>query len=123
MLKRRTRPKMRQDAPKCEWVRHRAFVRRHVCIVPNCIGGPIEAAHVRLGLPAQVPSWMRGGTSRKPADWFTFPACHHHHAEQHSIGEATFAKKYGINLLREALDLARRSPVLEVQMFVRDLKL
>lgn len=123
MLARRPKTKMRSDAPKCEWPKHRAFVKRHVCIVPNCIAGPIEAAHVRLGLPGATPSWARGGTSKKPHDGFVFPACHHHHAEQHNIGEATFARKYGVNMLKEALDLARHSPCPEVKAFVHEYKL
>ena len=39
------------------------------------------------------------------------------------IGEFTFARKYGIQPLKEALDLARNSPVPEVREFVKGLKL
>lgn len=118
------RKKLRLNyAPRTDYPKHRAFVRRHVCIVPDCIGGPIEAAHVRKGLPGNTPSWARGGTSYKPIDAFCFSACHHHHAEQHSIGEETFARKYGVNLLKEALDLARNSPCEEVREFLKEHKL
>ena len=58
----------------------------------------------------------------KPHDAFCFPGCHEHHAEQHRIGEHTFAKKYGINPLKEALDLARNSPCPEIREFVRGLR-
>ena len=123
-LARRTRPKMRQDAPRTEYKRHQAFVRKHECIVPRCATGMrIECCHVRKGLPANTPSWARAGKDMRPHDAFCFSGCLIHHAEQHNIGEATFAKNYRINLLREALDLARRSPCEEVRMFVRDLKL
>lgn len=124
MLARRTRPKLRQDAPKCEWPKHRKFVRGHVCIVPGCtLAGPIEAAHVRKGLPARTPSWARGGVGKKPHDCFVFPACQSHHAYQHLVGETTFAEKFGIVPLKEALDLARHSPCEGVRNFVREYKL
>lgn len=124
MLARRTRPKLRQDAPKCEWPKHRKFVRGRECIVPGCgTGQPIECCHVRKGLPANTPSWARGGTARKPHDAFTFPACRHHHARQHDIGESEFERWHGISLLKEALDLARHSPCEGVRAFVREHKL
>ena len=121
MLARRKPPKMRADAPRCEWPRHRKFVRSRVCIVPGCLDGPIECCHVRAGLPASVPSYARGGIGKKPSDAFTFPGCQAHHAESHRIGEHTFAKKYGINPLKEALDLARNSPCPEVRRFAREI--
>jgi hypothetical protein len=36
------------------------------------------------------------------------------------IGEHTFARKYGIQPLKEALELARKSPVDEVRNFARE---
>lgn len=121
MLARRTRPKLRQGGPKCEWPKHRKFVRGRQCIVPGCHSGdPIEAAHVRKGLPANTPSWARGGVGRKPCDAFTFPACSHHHRRQHELGEPEFERQFGVSLLKEALDLARNSPVPEVRQFARE---
>lgn len=120
MLKRRTRPKMRQDGPRTEYPKHRAFIRRHVCAVPGCVSTTIECAHVRTGLPASTPSWARPGTGRKNHDAFTLPLCATHHRISHDIGDITFAQRYGVNLLREALDLARNSPVPEIRMFLKE---
>ena len=78
---------------------------------------------MRLGLPAETPNWARGGIGQKPHDAFCFPACRYHHNEQHQHGEETFAKVYGVNLLKEALDLARNSPLEEIRNFVKELKL
>ena len=120
MLAKRARPKLRTDGPKCEWPRHRKFVRGHTCIVPGCADGPIEACHVRKGLPSNTPDFARGGVGKKPHDCFVFPACSKHHKSQHAIGELSFAALHRINLLREALDLARRSPCEEVRMFLKE---
>ena len=77
---------------------HRAFVRKHTCIVPGCDQGPIECCHVRAGIDPDG----RGGTGLKPHDKWTFPGCHEHHAEQHRIGEKAFAAKYKINPIETA---------------------
>lgn len=81
---------------------HRAWVRRHHCSVPGCQLTPIEAAHVRVGTD--------GGTALKPSDRWVISLCHHHHAEQHQIGEMAFAKKYALDLLAIAAEFAKRSP-------------
>lgn len=124
MLARRKKVRL-NNAPKTEWPKHRAFVRRHVCIVPACAYADQipEACHVRAGLPAETPDWARGGTSRKPHDAFTFPACRFHHHKQHTVGEYTFAQMYNVNPLKEALDLARHSPCDGVREFIREHKL
>ncbi len=95
-----------RDFPK-----HRKFIRTFAC--PACVqegdisapaGDPrrrIECAHVRIGTD--------GGVSLKPSDWFCWPACSHHHAEQHSIGEPAFEAKYGLKLKAIALKYARLS--------------
>jgi len=124
VLARRKAPRMRQDAPQCGYPRHRKYVRGFRCIVPHCDRDePVECCHVRAGLPATVPGWARGGTSKKPHDAFTFPACRYHHALQHAVGEREFPKRYFIDPFREALDLARNSPVPEVRSFIKELKL
>ena len=64
---------------------------------------PIECAHVRLGTD--------GGTSLKPSDRWTISLCADHHREQHSLGEATFEKKYGVDLVELAEAFAERSPL------------
>lgn len=75
---------------------YRAFVRRHACVVPGCDARQIEAAHRRAG----VPEDERGGVGMKPHDKWCYPCCHDHHAEQHRIGEETFAAKYKIDTLK-----------------------
>ncbi len=95
-MKVRERVKIRFDA-------HLQKVRGYECIVPRCATGePIEACHARKGTG-------RNAMGRKPPDWWTFPACSYHHAQQHSIGEAAFELAHGVNLMDTATDLARRS--------------
>lgn len=111
----RKKPKVRSGimrAPKREFPRHRAFVRRHVCSVKDCANGTIECAHVRTGTD--------GGKSQKPSDWWTLPLCgpawvegvlvEGHHREQHRIGEPAFERKYGIDMKAIAREFARQSP-------------
>lgn len=80
---------------------HLAFVRKHHCVVPGCDRRPIEACHVRKGAD--------GGTGLKPSDSFVYSGCSHHHAESHRIGEVSFQKKYGIDLLGLAAEFAKAS--------------
>lgn len=81
---------------------HCSFVRSHQCIVPGCTGRPIEVMHVRRGSDA--------GMGRKPSDFYTVSGCKDHHAEQHLIGEQSFERKYGVNLLGLAGEFAKASP-------------
>jgi hypothetical protein len=46
----------------------------------------------------------------KPSDRWTISLCRKHHAEQHLVGEASFAQRYELDLLELALEFARRSP-------------
>lgn len=46
----------------------------------------------------------------KPSDRWCISLCRDHHAEQHNIGEISFAAKYGIPLKILAGDFARKSP-------------
>jgi hypothetical protein len=48
--------------------------------------------------------------------------CAQHHRESHSIGDESFARKHSVNLLKEALWLARNSPCPEVRNFTKELK-
>lgn len=91
-----------ERAPKRDWPRHRAFIRRHMCSVPGCEDGPIECAHIRVG--------GTGGTGVKPADWSAVSLCHAHHSEQHAIGHAAFDRKHGIDSVKLAAEFAARSP-------------
>ena len=81
---------------------HRAWVRRHHCSVPGCHGLPIECAHVRRDTD--------GGAGLKPSDRWTISLCRGHHIEQHQVGEATFEKRYDIDMRELAVEFARRSP-------------
>lgn len=97
-----------------ESARHRKFVRGRECIAKGRVGhvhcvdcyGPIQFCHVRSGLP----DGEQAGVSEKPHDCFGFPGCATHHAQQHVVGEQSFEKMYGINLLETALALSRISP-------------
>lgn len=98
-----------------EFMAHRKYVRGFVCLVCDAynlaVGYRIEFAHVRLGTD--------GGTGLKPHDCWGLPLCDEHHAEQHRIGEASFAVKYPKAFPRgmkaAALVFARNSPVQEVK--------
>ena len=81
---------------------HCAWVRGHSCSVPGCDRGPIECAHVR--------SCGDGGVGLKPSDRNTISLCHHHHAEQHRIGESAFQTRYGVDLVELARMFDERSP-------------
>jgi len=95
-----------QRAPERSWRRHEQWVRGFACVAfkadaENC-RGKIQCCHTRLG--------TGGGTALKPPSWYSFPACERHHDEQHTIGERSFEKKYGLDLRAIALKLARMSP-------------
>ena len=81
---------------------HRAWVRKHHCSVPGCLGAPIECAHVRTGTD--------GGAGLKPSDRWCISLCARHHAEQHRIGERRFEQKHALCLVELAELFARRSP-------------
>lgn len=81
---------------------HCNFVRSHECCVPGCNQRPIEVAHIRCGTD--------GGMSQKPSDYHTISLCRFHHAEQHRIGERTFAGCYEIDPWALANEFAAKSP-------------
>lgn len=81
---------------------HRAWVRKHHCSVPDCAWLPIECAHVRRETD--------GGIALKPSDRWVISLCTQHHAEQHRLGERTFERKYGLDLVELAQAFANRSP-------------
>ncbi len=82
--------------PRRSYPRHLAFVRSLSC----CVCGrpqPIEAAHVRSGLPVDAP---RGGVGLKPSDAWCVPLCGGRgfwgcHDNQHLKGENTFWSEHG----------------------------
>jgi Protein of unknown function (DUF968). len=81
---------------------HCSFVRGHECVVPGCHDRPIEVAHVRIGSGA--------GMGQKPDDFLTVSLCRGHHAEQHAIGEASFALRHRVDLAQLADAFAAASP-------------
>jgi hypothetical protein len=101
MLPRRI-PKQKKRDDRWRSPAHCNFVRSHECSVPSCQGRPIEVAHVRNVSDA--------GLSRKPSDWFTISLCRHHHSQQHSVGEKSFAEMHRIDLHALAKAFAEASP-------------
>lgn len=85
---------------------HLKWVREHHCIVSGCESIPIEAAHVRQGLP----NGQQGGMGMKPGDNWAVSLCQKHHAEQHRIGERPFEELYHVDLREMAQEFARKSP-------------
>ena len=84
---------------------HCSYIRSHHCSIAGCMDMPIEVAHVRLGSGA--------GIGQKPDDWNAISLCggpNGHHAEQHRIGEQSFAMKYQINLQEIARRFSTNSP-------------
>lgn len=102
-------PKAKKPDKRWRSPAHCNWVRGHYCLVPGCNAVPIECAHVRLGLPAGE----QAGMGFKPGDMWVIPLCggpEGHHAEQHRIGEASFAAKYEINLVDAARECFAKSP-------------
>jgi hypothetical protein len=50
------------------------------------------------------------GVGQKPDDFFTISLCREHHAEQHRIGERSFAAAHWLNLGKLAEEFAKASP-------------
>lgn len=84
---------------------HRQWIRGCECIGKGKAGhiceGKMEAAHWRQGTD--------GGASKKPSDWWCFPACEGLHLEQHR-GDKTFVKKYGFKMKEICMQFAKSSP-------------
>lgn len=99
----RTKETVRRSIPA-----HESWVRGFECIIPGCIAGPVECAHVRNS--ALTPASERGALGQKPHSKWTVPLCRDHHAEQHRIGEAAFQRRHSLDLGVEAQKFARMSP-------------
>lgn len=82
---------------------HLKFVRGFVCVAHESgeCSGRVEAAHYRTA--------ANSGTGVKPGDDWAFPACAHHHAEQHRIGQPEFERRHGVNLAKTAQTFAKTS--------------
>ena len=108
LARRKRQPMGVRNGPERRYRGHLQEVRGYCCIVPNCATGDrIQACHVR--------SETDGGISFKPSDWWTWPGCETHHAEQGNIGEGPFERKYGVDLKATATMLARQSRFKEVR--------
>lgn len=101
-----------ERAPKREWPKHRAFVRRHQCVVPGCQAGPIQFAHLRTAANA--------GTSIKPHDQFGVSMCALHHVEQHAIGAPAFERRYGLDLFKLAAEFTAKSTDVAMRESLRE---
>lgn len=102
MLPERIKHKSKREQAGKRFPSHCKWVRGHRCSVPDCMGMPIEAAHVRNG--------TGGGISVKPHDKWVISLCRDHHSEQHRIGEASFERKHSIDMKAKAEEFAARSP-------------
>lgn len=119
MLARRQRQRSGiQRAVEREWPKHERWVRSSfVCYAfkadgANC-SGKIQCCHWR--------SAANSGTGVKPHSWFCFPGCFHHHIEvQHQEGQKAAERKYGVDLQKEALQLARVSPDRDIRLAMRE---
>lgn len=111
VFKKRPKPKMGvRQSSVLRSARHLRWVRSLPCIAV-CKSGPIEAAHVRHGLP---PGEM-AGIGIKPADYWCVPMCAEHHREAHQKGHETFEREHlppGVTMAELAIRVyAQASPV------------
>lgn len=95
-------PKPPKRASRWRSQAHCNHVRGHFCCVQHCNELPIEVAHIRIGSGA--------GVGQKPDDWHTISLCRLHHAEQHRIGEVSFAKRHSLDLVALAKGFVATSP-------------
>jgi hypothetical protein len=106
MLQRRHRNSGRQHNGK-RFPQHLQFVRGFRCLIEGKAGhvcsGKVQAMHV---------DYAGGkGMGLKVPDYYTVPGCAEAHREQTDVlGWAAFERKYGIDALAIAKDLASRSP-------------
>lgn len=99
-------------APKREWRRHEAFVRRCACVVPGCANRDIQFAHLRTA--------ANSGIALKPASWFGVALCRSHHSQAHNIGHDSFARLYRIDLWKLAEEFVRKSPDFAMKRAMRE---
>ena len=81
---------------------HLDWVRTLPCAACGQSWRDSDPAHVRIGTD--------GGTGLKPSDRWVVPLCHPHHAEQHRIGERSFAARHGLDLKAVAERVWNASP-------------
>ena len=80
--------KGRRDDP------YRAYIRGLPCLIGVLCLGPVEAHHVRT----------RGAGGADRAN--LIPLCGRHHAEWHTIGRQSFQRRWGLDAVAEAAELA-----------------
>lgn len=71
------------------------WIRTHKCLVFHDCRGPVQAAHLN----------GKRGMGIKTSDFFAVPLCDRHHKQQHTLGIATFAERYRLDLWRECAEL------------------
>jgi hypothetical protein len=82
-----------------------AWIRGFRCLVKGCMNEDIHAHHVRLG--------SFSGVGTKPGDDRTIPLCGADHNRLHMMGEASFGREIGVDLIEKAAEFAARSPKLK----------
>lgn len=80
---------------------HCNFIRDHACIICHSFEH-VEVAHIRIGTDC--------GMGTKPSDFYAISLCREHHAEQHRIGERSFASMHKVDMLAIAERFAKASP-------------
>lgn len=103
-------------APRRDWPRHEAFVRRHECSNPQCPthGDPhavIEFAHLSYGLPAEDSA----GKGMKAHSAWGISLCEDCHRQAHQRGHRTCFTVWGINPHKLAVEFARTSPIPDIR--------
>lgn len=94
-------PPRAPDPKRCP--EHLKWVASLPCSVAGCRSSSV-ATHVRWN--------TGGGSSLKPADWWTIPLCHMHHTEQHGTTHYKFDRKHHLDSRAIAVRLAGASPYL-----------
>ena len=96
---------LRQKEPRIRDEKHLNYVRSLPCCI--CGRNDVDAAHIRT---ASLEHGKRGlGLQEKASDCWTVPLCRFHHAEQHSMNEMGFWKRYGKDPFMLAMTLKERS--------------
>ena len=87
-----------------DWPQHRQFVRGYACAVAgSSCWGKVQCCHVDFA--------GGKGVAMKVDDRFSIPLCAGHHDEQTNVlGWPDFQKKYRLDALALAANIARLSP-------------
>jgi hypothetical protein len=94
---------LRQKEPRVRDEKHLRYVASLPCCI--CRRTDVQAAHIRT---MSLEHGKRGlGMQEKASDCWTVPLCREHHAEQHSMNEMGFWKRYEIDPFVLALSLRR----------------